>query len=95
MELYLIYIYQYLFCHLISIFSTGKSIDFTLHNRFYICALVYKLDFTYMWNLESKINEQTKQKQTHRHREQTSGCQRGRGLEGWVRKEKGLRTTNW
>ena len=25
-----------------------------------------------------------KQKQTHRHREQTGGCQEGRGGEGWI-----------
>ena len=25
-----------------------------------------KYDLTYMWNLKNKINEQTKQKQTHR-----------------------------
>ena len=30
-----------------------------------------------MWNLKKNINEQTKQKQTHRYREQTDGCQRG------------------
>ena len=35
-----------------------------------------------MWNLKNNINEQTKQKQTHRHREQTVGCQRGGGLGG-------------
>ena len=33
-------------------------------------------DFTYMWNLKNTISEQTEQKQTHRHREQTDGCQR-------------------
>ena len=32
-------------------------------------------DFTYMWNLKNKENKQTKQKKTHRHREQTVGCQ--------------------
>ena len=32
-------------------------------------------DFTYMWNLENKINEQTKQQQTHKYRQQTDGCQ--------------------
>ena len=26
-------------------------------------------DFTYMWNLKNKINEQAKQKQTHSYRE--------------------------
>ena len=36
--------------------------------------------FTYLWNLKNKINEQTKQKQTHRYREQTDGCQMGGGL---------------
>ena len=33
-------------------------------------------DFTYMWNLKNKINEQTKQKQIHRYREKTDGCQK-------------------
>ena len=47
-------------------------------------------DFTYKWNLKNKINEQTKQKQTHRRREQTDGSTWGevRGMGGKV---KGLR----
>ena len=37
-------------------------------------------DFTYVWNLKNNINKQTKQKQTHRYREQTDGgWGRGRG----------------
>ena len=33
----------------------------------------------------AKTNLSTKLKQTHRHREQTSGCQGGRGVrEGWI-----------
>ena len=36
-------------------------------------------DFTYMWNLKNKINEQAKQKQTHRYREQTDDYQMGGG----------------
>ena len=43
-----------------------------------------------MWNLKKNINEQTKQKQTHRYREQTDGCQRGGVWEDWVRKVKGI-----
>ena len=39
-----------------------------------------------MWGLKNKINEQTKQKQTHRPREQTDGCQRD-----WVEEEKELK----
>ena len=35
-------------------------------------------DFTYMWNLKNKINEQSKNKL--RYREQTGGCQTGGGL---------------
>ena len=35
-------------------------------------------DFTCVWNLKNKINEQTKQKQTHRYREQINGRQLGR-----------------
>ena len=43
-------------------------------------------DITYMWNLKYDTNELfTKQKQTHRHREQTCGCQGGlRVGEGWI-----------
>ena len=33
----------------------------------------------YMWNLKNKLVNITKQKQTHRHREQTSGSQWGGG----------------
>ena len=35
-----------------------------------------------MWNLRNKINEQTKQKQTHRYREKTGDCQMGSGVGG-------------
>ena len=36
-------------------------------------------DFTYMWNLKNKINEQTELKQTHWHRKQTDDdCQSSR-----------------
>ena len=47
-----------------------------------------------MWNLNN-INEQRKLKQTHRHREQTGGCQRERGLGDWGGKVKRLRSTDW
>ena len=50
--------------------------------------------FTYMWNLEKQTNI-TKQKQTHRYREQTGGCQRrGESKDGqsmWRR----IRGTNY
>ena len=37
-------------------------------------------DITYMWNLKyDKMNLSMKQKQIHRHTEQTSGCQEGSG----------------
>ena len=36
-------------------------------------------EYTYMQTLKNKINEQTKQKKTHRYREQTDGCQVGGG----------------
>ena len=37
-------------------------------------------DVTYLWNLKyDKMNLFTKQKQTHRHRKQTHGYQRGKG----------------
>ena len=35
-------------------------------------------NFTSMWNVKTKINGQSKQKQTHRYREQTDGWQMGR-----------------
>ena len=34
----------------------------------------------YMWNLKYDANLPMKQKQTHRHRKQTCGCQGGNGL---------------
>ena len=36
-------------------------------------------DTTHMWNLKYDMNISTEQKQTHRHREETCGCQGGRG----------------
>ena len=39
-------------------------------------------DFTYMWNPQNNINDQIKQKQNHRYRKQTDGCQMGGVLEG-------------
>ena len=52
-------------------------------------------NFTYMWSLKNKINKQAEQKQTHRPREYFDGCQMGGRLEGWVKKAKGLRSTDW
>ena len=43
-----------------------------------------------MWKLKNKINEQTKQKLTHRYREQTDGCQL-RGRLGLSEKSKGIK----
>ena len=40
-----------------------------------------------------QMNVYTKQKQTHRHRKQTSGYQRGKGEAGQI-KSMGLRDTN-
>ena len=63
-----------------------------------------KYDFVYIWNLKNKTNEQTlkkkkNQKQSYRHRKQTSGCRRGgRRGRGW-REERNrcgrLRGTNF
>ena len=58
-------------------------------------SLQITYDFTYMWHLKNHINKQTKQKQTHRYREQFDGCQRGGGLRDWMEKVKGLRSTDW
>ena len=52
-------------------------------------------DFTYIWNMEKKINKQAEQKETHRSREYFDGCQMGGGLGGLVKKAKGYRSTNW
>ena len=40
-------------------------------------------------------NKQTKQKQTHRYKEQTDSCQRGGVLGVLGEKVEGLRGTNW
>ena len=49
----------------------------------------YKIlyDFTYMWNLkkQDKWTNITKQKQSHRYREQTAGCQGVGGEDEWNR----------
>ena len=51
-------------------------------------------DFTDMWNVKNTVNEQTKQKQIHT--ENILMAARGkRGLENWVEKVKGLRSTDW
>ena len=42
-------------------------------------------DFTYMWNLKNKTNEQTKQKQSQRSRVTA------RGKEGWGNEKKWVR----
>ena len=42
-----------------------------------------------LWNLQNKINEQTKWKQTHGYSEQIDGCQMGEGLWEWVNKGEG------
>ena len=41
-----------------------------------------------------KINEQ-EQKWTHRYRGRFNGCQMEAGKGGWVKKVKGLKSTNW
>ena len=47
-------------------------------------------DFTYMWNLKNKTSKQmTNQKQSHRYREETGGCQRGGEPGGRGRRETG------
>lgn len=38
-------------------------------------------DSTCMWNLKDNVKEQTKEKQTHAHREQADACRGERG--GW------------
>lgn len=39
---------------------------------------------------KEQIKEPTKQKQTHRRREQTDGCLKGKGLRGWGEKGDGI-----
>ena len=38
-------------------------------------------NFTYVWNLKSKTNEQKEQKESHRYRELTDGYQKKGGWE--------------
>ena len=48
-------------------------------------------NITYMWNLKYDTkNLSTKQKQTHRHREQTCDCQSKGGAEGGKDREFGI-----
>ena len=42
-----------------------------------------------------KQNKQVEQKQAHRYKEHFDVCQMKRRLEGWVKRAKGLRSTNW
>ena len=39
----------------------------------------------------NNVNEQRKQKQTHRCREQPDGCHRGGNLGDWIKQVKGVR----
>ena len=49
-----------------------------------------------IYRIVKKINEQTKQKQTHRYREHFNGYRVGTGgLRDWVKQGKGLRYTHW
>ena len=48
--------------------------------------------FTYIWNLENKINKQNRNRLIDR--EHFDCCQLGGGLGGWVKNVKGLRGTN-
>ena len=53
-------------------------------------------DITYMWNLKhNKLVNKTKGKQTHRHREQTSGYQWGEGGGKGHDRGRRLRGTNY
>ena len=49
----------------------------------------------YMWNLKNKQMNTTKQKQTHRYREQTSCYQRGEQWGKGQDRGRGLRDTNY
>ena len=50
-------------------------------------------DITYMWNLKIiQMNLYTKEKQTHRHRKQTYGYQKGEG--GREGQNRGMRLTD-
>ena len=51
---------------------------------------------TYLSTIESKRNGQAEeQKQTHTHREHFDSCEMGGELGGWVKKRKGLKSTDW
>lgn len=55
-------------------------------DRYYIISFICR-------NQKTKINEQTKQKQSHIYKEQTNGSQMAGGLEEWVKMLKELRST--
>ena len=52
-------------------------------------------DFTYMWKLKKNQWTNKAEKNPHRYREQSDGCQIGGLLWGWVKKVKAFRNTNW
>ena len=60
-------------------------------------------DFTHMWNLRNKTNEQSKKreqerqtkKQTLNYREQTDSCQRGGWQGDWVKQVMGIKECTW
>ena len=52
-------------------------------------------DFTYMWNIENKIDKQEEERQTQRCREHFDSCQMGGVWGGWMKDVKGLRSANW
>ena len=51
--------------------------------------------FTYMWKLKNRINLQTKQKQTYRLRKHFDVPQMREEFGAWIKKGKGLRSTDW
>ena len=44
--------------------------------------------------LKNNINKQAEQKQNHRYRKHFDGCKMGEGWGAWVKKMRGLRSTN-
>ena len=57
----------------------GSSIHGSFQARVLEWGAIAFSDITYMWSLKYDTNEYKKQKYTHRHREETCGCQGGGG----------------
>ena len=74
--------------------GNGKNTIETIKKKCNVCLFKkvrnrqIPYNVTYIWNLKNKINEQTKQEQTHRYRKHFGDCPMGRDSGGWVKKRR-------